>query len=176
MPQGSYNTTFNFFLLPITSWPLLPVPFPWPTIWIFAFLLFYFLFHFLPHVPTCVTRITLWLQEQSLSWSQVHVSSSVHPPWASGPCRQLLHRHVNPTCQKLTTPESVPFVGCFILMTKSPRVKSASHSRFLLLPHSSHPISFTISLIRVLQAHSQHSFHSHGWDLAQPKPVFKAMH
>lgn len=70
-------------------------------------------------------------------------------PWASGPCRQLLHRHVNPTCQKLTTPESVPFVGCFILMTKSPKVKPASHSR-LLLPHSSHPISFTISLIRVL--------------------------
>ena len=175
MSQGSYNTTFNFFLLPITSWPLLPVPFPWPTIWIFAFLLFYFLFHFLPHVPTCVTRITV----ASRTVSKLVPSACLQfcpSPWASGPCRQLLHRHVNPTCQKLTTPESVPFVGCFILMTKSPRVKSASHSRFLLLPHSSHPISFTISLIRVLQAHSQHSFHSHSWDLAQPKPVFKAMH
>ena len=45
---------------------------------IFAF--FFFLFHFLPHVPTCVKRITLWLQVQSLCWSQMHASSSVHPP------------------------------------------------------------------------------------------------
>lgn len=56
----------------------------------------------------CITGNTLWLQLQSLSWSQVHSSA------LTSPCSQFSHRQVNP--KLLLVKGSVPFTWCFFFL------------------------------------------------------------